>query len=323
MAKLALIATFPELAATAREVAHRMGERLIVLESRLEQGAEMARLLAAQQQIDVFISRGPTIDLVRQGVEVPVTDCNPTAFDLVQALHGARAYGKRVGLISFYDLDFDARRLEVILGITLSVSAVCKTLDRIRAAVAEAVQTGVDVLVGGGYTVQVAAERGLPVVLLESGPETLAAAIAKARELAQVRRQELARFGKLQAILDFCSDGILAVDDQGALTTMNPSAAKILGVPREAQHQRAGQVVASLGLDQLLANPRPELGALRTIGEAYLAPRQAAPGAAAFSFTDAQIQPGRNAYYVRVMQEDGEMAWSSPIYVNYEPSTGQ
>lgn len=68
---------------------------------------------------------------------------------------------------------------------------------------------------------------------------------------------------------------------------------------------------------------RHEAGGLDQHVEAYLAPRQAAPGAAAFSFTDAQIQPGRNAYYVRVMQEDGEMAWSSPIYVNYEPSTGQ
>lgn len=35
------------------------------------------------------------------------------------------------------------------------------------------------------------------------------------------------------------------------------------------------------------------------------------------TFEDATIQPGNSWYYVRVVQEDGEMAWSSPIWVSY------
>ena len=35
-----------------------------------------------------------------------------------------------------------------------------------------------------------------------------------------------------------------------------------------------------------------------------------------FTFTDKDFGPGESWYYVRVMQDDGQMAWSSPIWVN-------
>jgi len=39
---------------------------------------------------------------------------------------------------------------------------------------------------------------------------------------------------------------------------------------------------------------------------------------AQFTFTDADAQAGESYYYVRVMQEDGQLAWSSPIWVTYK-----
>ncbi len=38
-----------------------------------------------------------------------------------------------------------------------------------------------------------------------------------------------------------------------------------------------------------------------------------------FTFRDQSAQPGESYYYVRVQQEDGQMAWASPIWVNYQP----
>jgi hypothetical protein len=34
-------------------------------------------------------------------------------------------------------------------------------------------------------------------------------------------------------------------------------------------------------------------------------------------YTDAAPRPGENYYYVRVIQMDRNMAWSSPIWVKY------
>jgi hypothetical protein len=36
-----------------------------------------------------------------------------------------------------------------------------------------------------------------------------------------------------------------------------------------------------------------------------------------FTFVDSKLEPGDNYYYVRVMQEDRNLAWSSPIWVQY------
>jgi len=44
---------------------------------------------------------------------------------------------------------------------------------------------------------------------------------------------------------------------------------------------------------------------------------QPAGDSARFEFRDDKIQRGESYYYVRLMQRDGQLAWSSPIWVNY------
>ena len=38
-----------------------------------------------------------------------------------------------------------------------------------------------------------------------------------------------------------------------------------------------------------------------------------------FAYRDSDAEPGESYYYVRVQQEDGQMAWASPIWVDYRP----
>jgi hypothetical protein len=37
-----------------------------------------------------------------------------------------------------------------------------------------------------------------------------------------------------------------------------------------------------------------------------------------FQIVDEAPQPGVNPYWIRVVQSDGAMAWSSPVYLDYE-----
>jgi hypothetical protein len=50
---------------------------------------------------------------------------------------------------------------------------------------------------------------------------------------------------------------------------------------------------------------------------AALVPRGPRPLSARFTYRDAQPLPGVNAYWLRVVQRNGGMAWSSPIYVDF------
>ena len=38
-----------------------------------------------------------------------------------------------------------------------------------------------------------------------------------------------------------------------------------------------------------------------------------------FAYRDVGAQPGDSYYYLRVQQEDGQMAWVTPIWMSYQP----
>ncbi len=59
------------------------------------------------------------------------------------------------------------------------------------------------------------------------------------------------------------------------------------------------------------------LGPLNRRVTVDFAPQARAAGEVSFDFVDENPQPGINPYYVRVVQTDMEMAWSSPIFVDY------
>jgi hypothetical protein len=49
--------------------------------------------------------------------------------------------------------------------------------------------------------------------------------------------------------------------------------------------------------------------------QSFLHNRQNLGQEVTFTFKDNDVGSGENLYYVRVIQQDGQMAWSSPIWV--------
>jgi hypothetical protein len=52
--------------------------------------------------------------------------------------------------------------------------------------------------------------------------------------------------------------------------------------------------------------------------QTFLYNRQNLDADVSLEFADADVEPGEHLYYVRVIQVDGNMAWSSPIWVTVE-----
>ncbi len=83
----------------------------------------------------------------------------------------------------------------------------------------------------------------------------------------------------------------------------------------------SGPATFRLGLRELRHGPvRIDAGGLDQHVRLWRAPATPTPKEASFRFTDRAAGPGTHAYYVRLMQSDGEMAWSSPIYVTLSSS---
>lgn len=72
----------------------------------------------------------------------------------------------------------------------------------------------------------------------------------------------------------------------------------------------------TLPLADLGAEPRViAAGGVEQQVEVGWAPTEDGPRSVTFTYVDEAIQPGINAYYIRLRQADGALAWSSPIYV--------
>lgn len=81
----------------------------------------------------------------------------------------------------------------------------------------------------------------------------------------------------------------------------------------------SGPATFSFRLADLAAGPLVvEAGGLGRRVTAVLVPRGPRPATARFTYRDESLPPGTHAYWVRVIQRDGTMAWSSPIYVDLE-----
>ena len=88
--------------------------------------------------------------------------------------------------------------------------------------------------------------------------------------------------------------------------------------PRRMSYAPAEKVAININLTELKKGPvTMEIGGLNRRVTMSLAPTVQEAGEVKFSFADPSPNPGINPYWVRVVQTDMEMAWSSPIYVDY------
>ena len=90
------------------------------------------------------------------------------------------------------------------------------------------------------------------------------------------------------------------------------------GLPALTSYGIADEVGFEVGLDTVGPEPHVvEAGGVRQ--RAWVQRISPGPGPAEveceFRVSDPDFEPGWNPYFVKVTQEDGEMAWSSPIFV--------
>lgn len=92
------------------------------------------------------------------------------------------------------------------------------------------------------------------------------------------------------------------------------------GPPRRISFAPADRVTTSASLGDLQRGPvELDLGVLdRRI--AVSLDHEPSTSRASFEFTDVNASPGTNRYWIRVVQSDLEMAWSSPLFIDYSPA---
>lgn len=259
-----------------QELAPRVADRasVDVLDVGFEQAVARVRALQREQPVDVIVAAGSNGAYLRQHLEVPVVLVKVGGFDLMQALSQAHRLSDRIGLLTYEGMAPDLARFDRLFDVDV-VQRSYRTEDEARACVRELRQAGVGVVVGTGVAVDVAEQQGLPGLFLYS-MDAVREALADAVEVARAARIEQAKRERLGAVLAQVSDGVIAVDRDERVQTLNPRMAQWLGVvPADWLGQPLSKVCPELSLQATLRLGQPELDAIERVrGKAFVVNRQ-------------------------------------------------
>ncbi len=197
-------------------------------------GLEEAIPAAKQMEkegIEVIISRAGTSSLLRENLRVPVLSFPQSSMDALISLKEARRKGRKIFMPSFRNRRSGIEIMGELLDIEFAQD-IYTDLASLRQIICRAVQDGFEVIVGGIATMRYATEFDAEFCELISSEEEVIETIENAKSVVQSQREQKATARRYQAIMDAASDGILAVDPNGTVTTINQTAQRILNMRR-------------------------------------------------------------------------------------------
>ncbi len=215
--------------------------------------------------VDAVVAAGSNGGFLRQHLDVPVVLVKVGGFDMMHALAKASRYSRRIALVTYGSVPAEMARFNEIFDLRLEFRVYKTELDA-EACVQELKHLGIEVVVAPGMVVDLARSYGLQGVLLYS-QQSVREAMDDAIEVARVSRLEQAKREKLNTILGHLKDGVVAVDLDERIETLNLSMEKIIGRPADRLvGQRLSSVFPGLDLSGTLRSGRAEIEQVQDVG---------------------------------------------------------
>lgn len=272
MIKVLLIAPYLQCKQLADEVFAGFDGRKVSLRAIYAVGVKFIDSL--QVDCDAMIARGATASALRSRYpHIPVIDLPVTGYDVIHAVHecGKRFQARKIAIMGSDSMIADVQRVSSVLDVQIECFRVMRE-EEAEQSLLVARQHGSDAVISGAMAVEIAIRRGMNAVLIESGPEAIAAAVQEAIRTAQVAKQNQAVTERIKAIMDYAYEGVVAIDENGIITVFNKTATEITGIPADTAlgHHVRG-VLPETGLLRVLETGEPELGVLQKLNETMVA----------------------------------------------------
>ncbi len=182
--------------------------------------------------IEVIISRKGTARLLRENLQIPVISVPLSALDILSCLSKAVRYGKKILLPSFRTRADGIKIIEKFLSIEL-MQEIYEDRSSLKELIYFAKRNGCQVVAGGGLGVRFAQECGMKGIEIETSEEVIRTSMESALSVARARRRDRETAELYRCVLDSVSEGIIAVNQEGHITTANKQARELLKIKTE------------------------------------------------------------------------------------------
>ena len=228
---IGIFASSHSLIASVQSFSRRTSEQIDIstkgLDDALLDAEEMVR-----NGVEIIISRRGTAHLLRENLRVPVLSFPHRSLDIISSLKEAASLGKKVLLPVFRQPLGGVDILEDLLNIEL-IQKTYGDKESLAKIIIDSHRDGCEVVVGGDVTQKFAAKVGLQYIEIRTSDEDIINTIEDAISIALSARDQKNTSQRYRSIIDAASDGIIAVDEKGRITTLNANAASMLKVSED------------------------------------------------------------------------------------------
>ncbi|HOX90280.1 MAG TPA: propionate catabolism operon regulatory protein PrpR [Burkholderiaceae bacterium] len=236
-----------------------------VLDRGFEQALAEIESRRREGRADVVVAAGSNGAYLRQHAELPVVLVRVGGFDVMRALARARGISARVALVTYGEVSAEVQQFNALFGLGVELRSY-RNEPEARDCVNELRARGIEVVVAPGLVADLADEAGMTGVFLYS-QDAVREALDDAVNLARVARIEQAKRERLNTILAQLRDGVVAVDMDERVQTLNPAMERLLGLPAAtALGRRLGELAPELSLARTLKDARPEPDEIQRLG---------------------------------------------------------
>lgn len=261
MGKIALLVSRDEMLYQAhnilQEKSYNIGEMRVI---KTEDAVSEARQSHAGGAT-IIIARGLQASLIKQYTDIPVAELVITAQEMALLVIRAKQILKKtnpvIGVVGFQNMFCDMSYFDTIYEIDLR-TYFTKKGSQLEAIAKQAVDDGVDLIIGGDTAVEVAGQYGIPSLFLSITEDSMRNAFEMAERMDFAMGAEKRNNAQIETLLDYSFYGVTRIDADGVIADINPVMADILGVKKEQiQGKKVKQIYRELdeeSLRQVLAD---------------------------------------------------------------------
>lgn len=276
MNRICFIAPYEEIFELAQQVKQELNLNFMIKKGNLEEGIEPA-IEAERQGAEAIISRGGTASFIKQNVKIPVTEIRVTGYDILKSLYPYRNSKSTIGVVGYRNVVDGCLTVAKILNIPIKEIILSNEEEKIdwnstEQKVSQLIKEyNIHTLIGDTTVISKLPSLNIDVNLITSGKEAILQTIEESVNILQVRDAEKERSKKFEAVLDFVNDGVIATDEYGIITVINPVAEKIFNVKREeAIGAPVKRIIPNTGIMDVLHSKNADIQELQKVSASYI-----------------------------------------------------
>ena len=254
---IGILVSSPSVDDSIKKIAEQKDNVIRIVYESLEKAIPAGKIME-NEGVEVIISRRGTAHLLRENLRIPVLSLPQSSMSVLSSVKEATKKGRKIFLPSFRNKRSGMKIIGELLDIEFAQGIYTDSVS-LRQIISRAAQEGFEVVVGGMATMRCATEFGLRFSELRTSVEEVLETFENAKSVAQSQREQKRMAQRYQTIMDAASDGIIAFDASGMVTTINQTAERLLKLQgKNVVGTSIAHLLPSSGVSRVLQNKKPE-----------------------------------------------------------------